>query len=111
MSRTTEAGNYPEEEITTPGGYTLRGTVWPDGCTRWASHVPCRHAFSIAFFTYEQQTWQSQRPAEKTKRIQSDVKGYWLRPRYVVYKNSSHKRDFKTQGEALAYIDELRGES
>lgn len=107
MSRTTEAGNYPEETITTPGGYALTGTVWPDGCTRWVSHVPCSRAYSIAYLVYET---MGRVDRSKPKPIKSDVKGYYHRPRYVVYKNSRNARQFKTQAEALAYIDVLRSE-
>ena len=106
MSRTTEAGNYPEETITTPGGYELNGTVWPDtGCTRWASHVPCRWAYSIAYFMYEQESYRPHPDATK-----SDLKGYVTRPRYVVYEKSRKKGEFKTMDQALAYIDGLRSD-
>ena len=107
MNRTTAAGNFPEETITTPGGYALRGTVYPDGCTRWASHSPCRWAYSIAYLVYETLGWVN--PA-LPKPARSDVKGYYHRPRYCVYQNSRKKRDFNTQADALAYIDELRSE-
>ena len=93
--------DYPVSVVTTPGGFELQGTEYPQtGCSSWS--VPGR-AFSIGYYTYEQVT------SKNRHGVPSNVKGYNVRPRYIVYQDSMKKGDceFKTINQALTFIDSL----